>query len=332
MKQEPWSPERVVALAGGYWASCALHAAMQSGILPRLEQGPATPGELVFELGLHPRGVEPLLTALLTLGLLQRQGEAFGLVPEVAGCFEPGGPYDLGGAVLHMADMMSHWNLLQGCLQTGQPVELKSEDGQGRDNFYRAMRDLARRQTPGLARRLGLTAGQHLLDLGGGPGVYGLAFAGQVPGLEVTVFDLPGSREAFELEAKGHAGEAGTRRLDGDYRTHSLQGPYDVIWLSQILHAESREACIELLKKAAGALRPGGVLWVQEFVVDHKGQGHPFAALFALNMLINTSAGKGYTLKEISSMLEAAGLKEVSEEGPTHKGTAASLVRAVKPK
>ncbi len=332
MPPEPWTPERISSLAGGYWASCALHAGVQCGLLPRLDSGPASAQALADELGLALRGVSPLLTALHTLGILREHDGAYALNPELDGCFRPGGGRDMAGVVLHMADMVADWSRLHQCVRSGRPVEHeRRRDGAGRDNFYRAMGDLAQRQARGLAARLGLRPAKRLLDLGGGPGVYGLTFADEVPGLEVTVFDLPGSGEAFADEARGHERGAEVRRIDGDYRKDGLGGPYDVVWLSQVLHGEGPEACAELLAKAAAALEPGGVFWVQEFVVDPSGQGHPFTALFALNMLVNTPVGKGYTLAELRELLEGAGLSEVSWEGPTKEGSPASLVRAVKP-
>jgi len=54
----------------------------------------------------------------------------------------------------------------------------------------------------------------------------------------------------------------------GDFHRDDLGGPYDVAWLSQILHGEGPEDCADLLARAVAALRPGGQLWVQEFVVE----------------------------------------------------------------
>lgn len=332
MPAKPLTPERISAIANGYWSSCALHAGVQCGVLARLESGPADAGELADELGLDHKALSALLIALLTLGVLKKGQGGYSLVTELAGCFLPGGERDLGGMVLHMADMVADWSRLHQCVRSGRLTqEKRGSETPERQNFYRAMGDIARRQAKGLAARLDIKPGTRLLDLGGGPGVYGLTFADEVPELMATVFDLPGSAEAFAREAKSHERGDEVRRINGNYREDGLGGPYETVWLSQVLHGEGPEECARLLAKAADALAPGGVLWVQEFVVDPSGQGHPFSALFALNMLINTPAGQGYTLAELTELLQGAGLGEVSWEGATKEGSPASLVRAVKP-
>jgi ubiquinone/menaquinone biosynthesis C-methylase UbiE len=192
------------------------------------------------------------------------------------------------------------------------------------------MRDIARQQARGLAARLGLAAGQSLLDLAGGPGVYGLTFAEETPGLAVTVLDLPGAEPFFREEAALHPAAAGVAFRPGNYEQADLGGPYDVVWLSQVLHGEGPDKCEALLAKAASALRPGGELWVQEFVVQEMG-GHPFCSLFSLNMLINTQHGQGYDAAQLGGMMTAAGLAEVEFVGPTREGAPAALMRGRKP-
>ena len=121
------------------------------------------------------------------------------------------------------------------------------------------------------------------------------------------------------------------RFIAGDYQEAGLEGPYDVVWLSQVLHGEGPQECRALVAKAASALKPGGALWVQEFVVEPDAPGHPWPALFSLNMLVNTEEGQGYTAPEICGFMAQAGLTGGAFEGPTREGSLASLVRGYKP-
>ena len=195
MAQSPFDRRVLEETAFAYWGSCALFAAVQTGLSARLAQGPASKELLAGELDLDRRGLELLLVALQALGVVQEQDGRWRLRPEAAALFTPGSEQDFSHVLLHLGDMVADWARLAECVRSGRPVERpqpkEGEPSPPRTHFYRAMRDLARQQAPGLARRLGLRAGQHLLDLGGGPGVYALTFVQETPGLKATVFDLP---------------------------------------------------------------------------------------------------------------------------------------------
>ncbi len=331
--QAPWGPERVQATASAYWQSCALHAAVSTGLAAALAQSPAGLEELRQRLVLDRRGLAILLRALVGLELVEELGGLYSLNPDAAPFLTPGQPKDMTNLVLHMSDMVPDWAQLADCVRTGRPVDRPEHEAPGpnpgREHFYRAMRDNARQMARGLAARLGLQAGQGLLDMGGGPGVYALTFVEETPGLSATVFDLPGAEPYFHEEEEAHPG-AVARFLAGDYlRDQVGGGPYDWAWLSQVLHGQGPGECAVMLAKAAEALRPGGRLVVQEFVVEKP--GHPFSGLFGLNMLVNTPQGWAYTHEELTGMLAAAGLVEVVGLGATREGGPASLLAGRKP-
>lgn len=337
MSPKQWKPQDVSRLAHGFWMSSALQAAVRTGIAARLAtKGPATPEELAAELSLDPRATRILVIATHAMELTVKQGEAYALAPGLETLLDPEAPRSLNNMVLHMADLMPVWAQLADCVRSGKPVkrpEKKADNGEpaGRAHFYRAMRDIARQQAKGTAARLGLASGQSLLDLAGGPGVYGLTFADQIPGLMATVFDLPGAQLYFQEEAALHERGGEVRFIAGNYEKDDLGGPYDVVWLSQVLHGEGPGECRRLVAKAASALKPGGALWVQEFVVDTEAPEHSWPALFSVNMLVNTEDGQGYTAADICGFMEHAGLTGCSFEGPTREGSPASLVRGYKP-
>ena len=98
----------------------------------------------------------------------------------------------------------------------------------------------------------------------------------------------------------------------GDYIDDALPGGFDVAWLSHILHAEDPETCRDVVRKAVGALNPGGLIFIHEFILDDDGTTPTFAALFSLNMLLAAPGGRSYTHGELSDMLTAAGVQEIS--------------------
>ncbi len=335
MSRTPFDRRTLEETAFAYWGSCALFAAVQTGLSARLARGPAGRERLARELELDRRGLELLLVALQALGVVQEQDGRWSLSPGASALFTPGGSRDQSHVLLHLGDMVADWARLAECVRRGRPVERpqakEDEPSPPRTHFYRAMRDIARQQAPGLARRLGLRGGQHLLDLGGGPGVYALTFVQETPGLAATVFDLPQAEEHFRQERERYPGGEAVVFRAGDYRRHELGGPYQVVWISQVLHGAGPRECAQLVAKAARALAPGGVLWIQEFVLDPQGRPERFAALFGLNMLVNTEAGRSYRREELAGFMRGAGLAEVEYVGPTVEGSAAGLMRGVKP-
>ena len=101
--------------------------------------------------------------------------------------------------------------------------------------------------------------------------------------------------------------------IGGDFNIDPISGgPYDVAWLSHILHSNSLEECQECIDKTVAALAPGGLLMIHDFILDDAKDGPEFAALFSLNMLIGTDGGRSYSRAEIFAMLEQAGVGDIT--------------------
>jgi hypothetical protein len=66
-----------------------------------------------------------------------------------------------------------------------------------------------------------------------------------------------------------------------------------------------------MLDKAVAALNPGGILLIQEFILDDAKDGPVFPALFSLNMLIGTDNGQAYSQCELTGMMAKAGLSDI---------------------
>ena len=62
------------------------------------------------------------------------------------------------------------------------------------------------------------------------------------------------------------------------------------------------------------ALAPGGLLAINEFALSEDGVTPPQAAVFGVNMLVNTERGWTYTVAEMRDWLTAAGLQDAGAE------------------
>ena len=173
------------------------------------------------------------------------------------------------------------------------------------------MRDIANAQAERSVPHIDLTGRRRLLDLGGATGAYAIHFCRRNPDLEAVVFDLPTSKPFAErvIAEEGMADRVRFRR-----RLHCLDelpGGFDVAWLSQMLHGAGFEASVNIVRKAAQSLVPGGLLLIQEFILDDDRNGPEHSALFDLNMLIGTPDGQSYTRQELAGFLRDAGAVDI---------------------
>ena len=100
---------------------------------------------------------------------------------------------------------------------------------------------------------------------------------------------------------------------------------YDFAIYSHIAHQEAPAGNIEAFRKLRKAVKPGGTLVVNDFVLNDDRTGNPFAMLFASQMLVVTKDGSTYRQSDYRSWLKEAGFTSI-EVVPTP--TPATLVFA----
>jgi len=98
----------------------------------------------------------------------------------------------------------------------------------------------------------------------------------------------------------------------GDMLHDDFGSGYDLIMLNAICHMFSEEQNRDIFRRALQALAPKGRLVVQDFILNPDKTGPQQAALFSLNMLVNTEAGASYSEVEYTNWMKAAGFAEVS--------------------
>jgi len=175
--------------------------------------------------------------------------------------------------------------------------------------FARAMAPLAGMASALLANLLDVehAPAWKVLDVAAGHGLFGITLARMNPKLHVTALDWPNVLTVARDNARAAGVAERFDPLPGSAFDVPFGGPYDVILLPNILHHFDQSACERLLKKAHGALVPGGRVVIVEFVPDDDRSGPPDAVRFALVMLAGTPAGDAYTFGEYRTMLAHAG-------------------------
>jgi predicted O-methyltransferase YrrM len=310
-----WTVPDILSLSGGYWAGCALQAAIQLDVFTALDSAEGISAKnLARRLHCDERAFSMLVSALIALEFLD--GDENGLIlPEASRSFlSRASDRYVGYIVRHHANIMPAWTELAEVVKSGRSRRESSSDTGDeaeREAFLMGMFNVAMVQAELVAQSLDLGGRKRLLDVGGGPGTYAAFFCKANPGLSATIFDRPTS-EAFALNIVRRFGlESRVTFTGGDFLRDVLPSGHDVAWLSQVLHGECPADAAKLVARAAKALNPGGLLAIQEFVVrdDRRGPTHP--TLFSLNMLVETQGGQAYTESEIRTMLRDAGAVSV---------------------
>ncbi|HEV3477600.1 MAG TPA: ArsR family transcriptional regulator [Rubrobacteraceae bacterium] len=289
----------------GWQEAVVLGCAKQERILESIADGSRSAHEVASRLGLSSRAVRAMLSALAEMGVVAEDGDGFRLLEEHRGpLLDRGHPDYAGGLVVHRFELIRKWGRMPEILRTGSPVEDDPEkEAEGMETFIYSMRRLAIPGARAVAALLlpRLPENPHILDVGGGPGTYAEAFV--EGGARVTAFDLP---EVVEL-MKERLSAAGISAVGGDFNEGLPEGQFDAAYLGSVSHIYGPEENLALMNRVSGALSPGGLIAIRDFI---RGRSKG-AALFAVNMLVNTESGNTYTEEDYRGWLGEAGFQEV---------------------
>lgn len=316
----------------GYQGSALIGTAVETGLADALAGSAATAGELVEKLGTDDRGTTALLSGLVAIGLVDREGDRFSLT-------EAGAPLASGHADSVAQIVRKEWFFYRlwadmpqavktGHAQTGPWPERLERDPEQAHSFLRALDDLCSLfggELAGLAGSGGPLSGR-LLDVGGGAGSHAANLVEANPDLAATVLDLPGA------EAVLNERNPELDFVSGDFNQPRFGRPegeeWDCVLLANILHDHPAGRNAGYVREAAGLLRDGGTLLIYEWVIDEGRTSPEGVALFTPMMLIENEGGWTWSEEEIGRWLSDAGL----EPEPLNRGHGPiAVIRATKP-
>jgi SAM-dependent methyltransferase len=235
---------------------------------------------------------------------VNREGGRWALAPKGRATLVPGSPVYQGHAIAHAGEVQPVWNdlaeHLRGRAGWSQFVEEGETPRRSHADFVLAMHEMAMAgRAAELAARVDLAGCRTLIDVGGGPGTYAMALCERWPDLRATVLDLP-ETVAIAREVIGGFG-TGERvhAAIGDWDSDEFGRDADAALLSNILHGPTSRAEMKLAK-AWRALRPGGRLIIQDFLLNDEKTGPLAPALF--NIMVGA-----FSRKELADRIVAAG-------------------------
>ena len=330
------TPERLMELSFAYAPPLIISAGVSNKVFDSLEGGAKTPGQVAEETGASARALGILMNALVGLGLLKkdRQGK-YSLTPESAAFLlskKPGTHAGFFGTIA--PQLISRWLRLSDIVREGRPAVAVNQETEGTEFFSQLVENIIPMSYPP-AQKLGdhlkLAKAKneiHVLDLGAGSGIWGIALAQKSPRVQVTAVDWAGMIPTTKRITQKFGVADRFNYVEGDMLEANFGSGYDIAILGHILHSEGEDRSRRLLKKIFRALKSGGTIAIAEWLVNDDRTKPLPSLMFAVQMLVNTEKGDTFSFNQIKNWLEEAGFKKVRKleaPGPS------PLVLATKP-
>ena len=319
------SPEHIMQIGLGFWASKTLLSAVEMEIFTELAKHPEDLETLTGRLGLHPRSAQDFLDALVALGFLERNDGIYSNTPATDMFLDKRKPSYMGG-MLEMANqrLYPHWSRLTLALRTGQPqgetgpngtntFEALYADPARLKSFLNAMSGVSRGANMAIAAKFPWENYRTVVDAGPAQGDLLVQVALRNTHMLGIGFDLPEVGPIFEEYVAANGLSSRVQFQPGSFFTDPIPNA-EVVMMGHILHDWDLEQKRMLIAKAYDALPKGGALMVYDAMIDDDRRKNAFGLLMSLNMLIETPGGFDYSGADCVGWMKNAGFKDAHVE------------------
>jgi hypothetical protein len=313
MRKEITEPGEFMEMANAFRISRIILTGYELGIFSALENKKSS-RELAGTFDTEPRATDRLLNALVAIGLVDKTGEMFSNTGFSSRFLVRGKPTYLSG-LGHMINVWKTWSTLTESVRTGKSLAIENSiEDRGdtwREAFIAAMHARAPQQAREVAAMLDLSKTTRMLDVGGGSGAFSFEFIRSNKNISAVVFDLPAIVPITQkyIDQEGFSEAVAT--MSGNYLNDGFGKGYDLVLLSAVIHINSIEENLSLIRRSADSIVKGGQLVVLDHIMNEERTVPGNGAIFALNMLVGTEKGDTYTESEIKSWMNDAGLQDI---------------------
>jgi len=311
------TPEKVMQIVTGGWASSILGAAARHGIFNALEGNPASAEDVAKKTGISPRGAQALLDGLTGLGLLTLSEGRYQNSLDASFFLVKGKPSYLGDMAEVFLQDFATWQKLPESAKSGLPSAPNTADVADNPFWHTLVPAIAALSFPVAqmaGERLGIAKAGAVswLDVGGGSGVWSAVWLGANKQALGTQLDWPNvNKIGREFVAKFGVADR-FQTIDGDFHTTDFgSAKYDFAIYAHIAHQEAPADNVAAFRKFRMALKPGGTFVINDFILNDDRTGHPFAMMFASQMLVVTKSGFTYRQSDYRGWLGEAGFESV---------------------
>ena len=309
--------DRLRQIAVGFQQAKVLLAAAELRVFDHLVGGATAPA-VARALGADVRATEILLDALVAIDIVGKRDGTYRTRPDLEPLLVEDAPTHFVASLRHQNRLFQQWAFLEQRV-LGRPLPEGFDDEPAwadHENFIRAMYAITHRQAAAVVARIGLDDVRSIADLGGGPGHYLAALMRRAPQADGYLVDLAPTLAIASRVQAANPDWARVHLVEWDLYADDpppALPALDLAFLSQVIHSEPPEANRAFLRRLFPVISPGGRLVVHERVVEPDRTSPQEAAIFAVNMLVMTAAGRAYTEREIVDWAASAGF--VTERG-----------------
>lgn len=202
-------------------------------------------------------------------------------------------------------------------LKTGKPAawgakkdeldwEQAMEKDEFADMFTAGMDSRGAFYAPALAGNFNFSNYDSLLDIAGASGIYASAISAKYPDMKSAVFEKPPVDILTKRAIENRKLQDKINVYKGDMFIDDFPPDYDVHLYSHVLHDWDNDHNCKLIEKSYRSLNHGGIIMIHDAHVNIEKNGPLSVAEYSVLLMFST-VGKCYSVKEINDMLHNAG-------------------------
>lgn len=253
-------------IINGSIQSRLLTAGIKLGVFTHLCD-PKSAEEVAGTLGCHPDNIRRFLDGLTACKLITKAGGSYRNSATAGAVLVEGSPTYMGELLLMMIQVQEvPLDDLLELIAHGPPLSGQEHAMDHEATWVRYASAMANYQRAGLAQQAVRIVSnlpefpdfKRMLDLGGGPGLVGIALTGAHPQMTGVIFDKPEVTRVAESFISDYGMTDRVTVMGGDFMSGSIGEGYDLVWASATLNFAGTELDTPV-EKIFKALNPGGV-------------------------------------------------------------------------
>jgi len=217
-------------------------------------------------IGTHPGNTGLFLDGLAACGLLEKKNGLYRNTSITQTFLVEGSPTYLGQFLTNQVQWQKPvLDNLSTLLMEGPPPQPEM-DAESEEVWSQMAVTMANYERSGMAQRIAeiveklpeFSSFRKMLDLGGGPGLIGIAIVAAHPSMKGVIFDRPAIVKVAENFIKEYKMENRMEVIGGDFNNDPIGKGYDLVLACAVLNF-SKHDIDSIMKKIYDALNPGGV-------------------------------------------------------------------------